>query len=98
MRRLYLTHHCHYRVRCLNGTVIRCVWDDAAMLFRPTAAQRNTPRRSGVIPLDRVGAVSPRAFEGKARAVWYPLDQCYREIHRPEPTTVWVHPYAARAA
>lgn len=94
MTRLYLTDRDRYRVRYLDGRVVICRWDDAAMTFR---TGRGDERRT--IDLQRVAAVSSFVHEGRATITWTPWDHCYRAKHRPaEKTPAWVHPYAARAA
>lgn len=94
VKRLYLTDRDRYRVRILNGRVVVCRWDDAALTFH---TGRGDERRT--VDMDRIGACAAFVFEGRATIRWTPWAHCYRAKHRPVVASQrWVHPYAARAA
>ena len=91
MSRLYLSDRGRYRVRYLDATVRIAQWDDRACVF---VTGRGTQRRT--LPMDLVAAVSPFEVKGRCVIRFVPLDECYRDRHKPKDrhTRAWQHPYA----
>ena len=92
MNRLYLVDAEEYRIRYLDGSVVRARWRDAGMRF---VAGRGDERRE--VRADRIAAVSTGVPIGRARiAPWWPFDQCFRARHMPPAPAIastWRHPY-----